>query len=113
LDELNLEYATQYTKELEVPEYDNITPDYLGSSVKMHDYQVSASNAALAAQRGIIKCATGGGKTVMFTSILKAMQGRYPALVLFRNKSLVSQTYDVFKTHGLNNIGRFINHMPS
>lgn len=48
----------------------------------------------------------GGGKTIIFTSIIKAMNEQYPTLVLCRNKNLVSQTYETFVSNGIKNVGR-------
>ena len=48
----------------------------------------------------------GGGKTLIFTALLKALENKYPAVILMRNKSLVEQTYQVFKQHNLPNVGR-------
>lgn len=55
----------------------------------------------------IVKCATGGGKTVIFAAMLKALEKKnYPSLLLFRNKTLVTQTYDLLRKCGIEGIGR-------
>jgi CRISPR/Cas system-associated endonuclease/helicase Cas3 len=59
--------------------------------VQLRDYQVKAVNAALQQHRGIIKCATGGGKTWILAAILKALGGKYVIFVLF--------CYFIFKIH--------------
>ena len=82
-----------------------VTPDILGSDITLHDYQVDIANAAIEQKRGIIKSPTASGKTLIFTSILKAL-GQLPTIVLFRNKTLVNQTYKVFQQQGLEDIGR-------
>lgn len=88
-------------------EHEPITSDILAvSGVTLHDYQVDVANLALERRRGVIKCATGGGKTMIFTSILKALGDRYPAMMICRNKSVVNQTYDAFRAQGLENVGR-------
>jgi superfamily II DNA or RNA helicase len=91
------------------PKYLEVTSDFLKtntSNIMLHDYQVEVANLALKEQRGIIKCATGGGKTLIFTALLKALENKYPAVILMRNKSLVEQTYQVFKQNNLPNVGR-------
>lgn len=88
-------------------EYDQVSSDiFAASGVILHDYQVDVANLALERRRGIIKCATGGGKTMIFTAILKALGDRYPAMMICRNKSVVNQTYDAFRAQGLENVGR-------
>ena len=88
-------------------EYEQVTNDiFAESGVTLHDYQVDIANLALEQKRGVIKCATGGGKTMIFTSILKALGDRYPVMMICRNKSVVNQTYDAFCKQGLQNVGR-------
>lgn len=48
----------------------------------------------------------GGGKTIMFAAIIKAMKENYPTMVLCRNKNLVSQTYETLLSSGIVNVGR-------
>jgi superfamily II DNA or RNA helicase len=79
---------------------------FASSGVTLHDYQADIANLALEKRRGIVKCATGGGKTMIFTAILKALDGRYPAMMICRNKTVVNQTYEAFKHHGLEHVGR-------
>lgn len=86
--------------------YDVVKTDTLGSKVNLYDYQVDVANFALEKKQGIIKCATGGGKTMIFTSILKAFGGRYPAMMICKNRSIVDQTYQTFKDLGLQDVGR-------
>lgn len=88
-------------------EYEPISSDILSEAgITLHDYQVDVANLALAQKRGVVKCATGGGKTMIFTSILKALGDKYPAMMICRNKSVVNQTYEAFKRSGLQNVGR-------
>jgi superfamily II DNA or RNA helicase len=93
-----------------VPEVLEVTPDILqtptNKTIELHNFQTEIANLALKEQRGIIKCATGGGKTLIFTAMLKAMNNKYPAMVLMRSKTLVEQTYEVFRQCGLEGIGR-------
>lgn len=88
--------------------YDEVHTDFF-DGVTLHDYQVEICNAALEKRYGIVKCATGGGKTVMMGAILKAMRFAYPTLLLFRNVSLVDQTYDAFLKLGMEgSVGRWV-----
>lgn len=88
-------------------EYEQVTSDiFAESGVTLHDYQVDIANLALERKRGVIKCATGGGKTMIFTSMLKALGDRYPVMMICRNKSVVNQTFDAFLKHGLHHVGR-------
>lgn len=93
-----------------VPNTFEVTPDILqtptNQTIKLHYFQTEVANLALKEQRGIIKCATGGGKTLIFTAMLKAMKNKYSAMVLMRSKTLVEQTYEVFRQCGLESIGR-------
>jgi superfamily II DNA or RNA helicase len=74
--------------------------------VTLRDYQVDIANKAWKLERGIIKAATGSGKTLTFCSIVKSIPENAPALILFRSKTLVDQTYKVFKKNGIENVGR-------
>src|SRR5690606_34535335 len=47
----------------------------------LHDFQVDIVNTALRERRGIINCATGGGKTLVFAAVLKALDGVIPGWV--------------------------------
>ena len=69
---------------------------------------METANLALNKQRGIIKCATGGGKTLIFTAILKAIEEKKKekTLILMRNRSLVEQTYQVLTENGVSGVGR-------
>eukprot|EP00698_Gefionella_okellyi_P004899 TRINITY_DN14527_c0_g1_i2.p1 TRINITY_DN14527_c0_g1~~TRINITY_DN14527_c0_g1_i2.p1 ORF type:complete len:372 (-),score=65.84 TRINITY_DN14527_c0_g1_i2:38-1153(-) len=82
-----------------------VTEDFL-AEIKLRDYQIEIANRALEERRGIIKAATGSGKTVIFSAIVKALGDGVPTMVLFRSRQLVDQTYRVFQARGLQNIGR-------
>jgi superfamily II DNA or RNA helicase len=88
-------------------EYEPVTSDlFEANGVILHDYQVDLANLALEQRRGVIKCATGGGKTMIFTALLRALKERYPAMMICRNKTVVNQTYESFRRAGLQNVGR-------
>lgn len=87
-------------------EYEEIDEDSL-EIIKLRDYQVKAANLALANRRGVIKCATGGGKTAIFSAILKSLEDtKWPALVLARRTALIDQAYDALRKYGVKEVGR-------
>lgn len=91
---------------IEPVEYDEITENSL-EVINLRDYQVNAANLALANRRGVIKCATGGGKTAIFSAILKSLEDTtWPALVLARRTALIDQAYDALKRYGVSDVGR-------
>ncbi|KAM9959066.1 hypothetical protein ACTFIR_000117 [Dictyostelium discoideum] len=84
-----------------------IDKDFLSdSNVTLYDYQVDTVNFALANHRGIIKCATGGGKTLILAAFIKALGPDVPIVILVSKRSLVTQIYKVLKELNICNIGR-------
>lgn len=85
-----------------------VKEDFLAPHMTLHDYQVEIVNTALRERTGIINCATGGGKTVIFAAILKALShlDNFSAVALFRNKILINQTYELFQKVGIQDVGR-------
>lgn len=84
-----------------------ITEDMFTDKGKsLRDYQVELGNKALKEGRGIIKAATGAGKTVLFTAIVRSLAERTPTMILFRSRTLVNQTYKTFMDLGVPNVGR-------
>ena len=77
-----------------------------GKPVELRDYQVELGNRALREMRGIVKAPTGSGKTILFSAVVKALSGCTPTLILFRNRSLVNQTYRTFQALNIPNVGR-------
>eukprot|EP01126_Amoeba_proteus_P038761 TRINITY_DN4056_c0_g1_i8.p1 TRINITY_DN4056_c0_g1~~TRINITY_DN4056_c0_g1_i8.p1 ORF type:complete len:187 (+),score=38.11 TRINITY_DN4056_c0_g1_i8:328-888(+) len=73
-------------------------------SIVLHEYQVEAANLALKERYGIIKCATGGGKTLMFAAIVKVLKKEYPVVILMRSKSLVEQTFNTLISCGITDV---------
>ena len=98
---VNINIDDQRSKELP---YKEITEDIL-ENIQLRDYQIELGNKAWKTERCIIKAATAAGKTLLFSSMLKAIPEKTPVLVLFRNKTLVNQTYRIFKKNGIKNIG--------
>jgi superfamily II DNA or RNA helicase len=83
-----------------------IDDGFLGSGVKLHDYQVDLTNALIRNRRGVICAPTAAGKTLIMVSILKALPDGCPTLVLANKKSLVEQNYEEIVKWGFKNVGR-------
>ena len=84
-----------------------------GKVKELYDYQkkvletvLQNSSSRIGGVRGIVECPTGSGKTMMFGSLIKAFNSNFQTIVLFRNKSLVEQTYKAFKEIGVDGVGR-------
>ena len=72
------------------PSLGNVSPLEIGGAYVLRDYQEEAVNNALKKQRGIIKAATGAGKTVIAGSII-AKAGAFPACFFVTTKDLLHQ----------------------
>ena len=72
------------------PSLGNVSPLEIGGAYILRDYQEEAVNNALKKQRGIIKAATGAGKTVIAGSII-AKAGAFPACFFVTTKDLLHQ----------------------
>ncbi|KAN0030865.1 hypothetical protein ACTA71_009510 [Dictyostelium dimigraforme] len=84
-----------------------IDSDFLSDTgVTLHDYQVDTVNFALANHRGIVKCATGGGKTLILAAFIKALGPDVPIVILVSKRSLVTQIYKVLKELNICQAGR-------
>lgn len=83
-----------------------IGTDYL-EGVRLRDYQVSAIEKALACKRGVVKIATGGGKTEIQIAVAKALYERYGAKTLLVSPSTKSsiQTAERARVRGLKDVG--------
>ncbi|EFA77807.1 hypothetical protein PPL_09305 [Heterostelium album PN500] len=93
--------------DLEPKEVDNdLLLDDSGNGVKLYDFQVESINFALANHRGIIKCATGGGKTMILASLIKALGDDVSVLILVTKRSLVTQIHKSLVEAGVCNAGR-------
>jgi superfamily II DNA or RNA helicase len=75
-----------------------------GGGEVLREYQVDLARAALRERRCLLKCATGGGKTLVFTALLKALPDKR-AVVLVRSKALVEQIASTLRAH-LPSVGR-------
>ena len=68
------------------------------------EYQEKAIYQCLKRRRAIIDSPTGSGKTLIMAGCIAALQwGDYPsAVILFREKGILNQTYEFFKRCGIN-----------
>lgn len=103
LNFMNIKYTIEDKRGPKIPH--TIINENFINYVTLRDYQVEIANMAWEQERGIIKCPTGSGKTLIFTSIIKSIPDDMPALILFRSKTLVTQTYKIFEKHDVKNIG--------
>lgn len=71
-------------------EIKNFNPLELSEAYKLRDYQESILNKSLKKQRGIIRAATGAGKTVLAGSII-AKAGAFPACFFVTTIDLLNQ----------------------
>lgn len=74
--------------------------------VTLRDYQVLAVNEVLKQHRGVVKCATGGGKSWILAAIIKALGPSVPVVIMVRQKILIEQLFDTLKKAGLKNVGK-------
>ena len=71
------------------------------------DYQEKAIYQCLRKRRAIIDSPTGSGKTLIMAGCIAALQwGDYPtAVILFREKGILNQTYEFFKKCNIKDLG--------
>jgi len=71
------------------------------------EYQEKAIYQCLKRRRAIIDSPTGSGKTLIMAGCIAALQwGDYPsAVILFREKGILNQTYEFFKRCGIKDLG--------
>lgn len=74
------------------------------NNINLRDYQAQITKDAVRQQRGIIKVATGGGKTLIGAAIVAALNR--PTIFSVHSNDLLKQTYDVFTEHLSVPIGR-------
>lgn len=74
---------------------------------KYREYQESAIHQCLKNKRAIIDSPTGSGKTLIMAGCIAALQqgSDLTALVLFREKGILKQTYEFFKKCGIRDLG--------
>jgi superfamily II DNA or RNA helicase len=66
---------------------------HISDEMEERDYQIDAKDKACKKQRGIIKCATGGGKTVIAASIIAEL-GVTPTVFYVTSVDLLRQAHD-------------------
>ena len=69
-------------------------------SIKLRDYQLPLFQKAMNRKRGVVKLATGGGKTWVMAALASALQDNF-GVFIFNKKSLVVQTYELFQEIGI------------
>jgi len=77
------------------------------SDFKYREYQEKAIYQCLKNRRAIVDSPTGSGKTLIMAGCIAALQwGDSPkAVVLFREKGILKQTYEFFKRCGIKDLG--------
>lgn len=105
LDTSGIEVEIENPSEIDYHDY-QITPDYL-QGVTLRDYQVTAIEKALAAKRGVVKIATGGGKTEIQIAVAKALSARLGcrSLLIVTGTKSSKQTAERAVKRGLTNVG--------
>lgn len=106
LNHLKIEFRVVDERENLNFDFEEIDEDFLGSGLKLYDYQVDLTNALIRNRRGVISAPTASGKTNIMISILKALPKACPTLVLANKKSLVEQNYEEIVKWGFQNVGR-------
>ena len=99
LDKCKLPYQIEYDISMMLSGIPCVVPDKFGPYI-LYDYQKEAiqaffSDARILPCRGIIKIATGGGKSLIAAAISKLL--KVPTLVLVHGKKLVRQNYETFQ----------------
>jgi superfamily II DNA or RNA helicase len=69
-----------------------------------YDYQKEAIQHVLSSYRGIIESPVGSGKTLIMAGIVASLAPR-KMVILFKEKGILKQTYDFFKTCGIESLG--------
>jgi len=69
-----------------------------------YDYQKEAIQYILNFNRGVIESPVGSGKTLIMAGIVASLAPR-KMIILFKEKGILKQTYDFFKTCGIESLG--------
>ena len=69
-----------------------------------YDYQKEAIQYILTFNRGVIESPVGSGKTLIMAGIVASLAPR-KMVILFKEKGILKQTYDFFKTCGIESLG--------
>jgi len=86
------------------PSLTNITVDFL-DGISLRDYQIEAIKESIKRPFGIIKSATGSGKTECMCGIAKSYSNAKQILILVNKKDLVVQTRNRMVKRGITDIG--------
>ena len=89
LDELDKQ-KIEWDLNVQIPFFDTRPLQTEFGPFKMRDYQEAAASVALKEQRGIIKVATAGGKTLIITGIVNSVD---TAVIVVPTRALLMQTY--------------------
>ena len=86
---------------------DAISCDPIGvESYNYRDYQEKAIKEACICRRFLINSPTGSGKTLIMAGILKTLGAENKkAIILFKEKGILNQTFEFFKACGIKNLG--------
>lgn len=102
LSQVNLVPTIEYKQEIK--KY-NISSEIKLENWVFRDYQVELLQKALKAKRGIVKSATGSGKTSLMAYLVSVFKDQN-VIILFNQKQLLVQCYDFLtKQLGMKNIG--------
>lgn len=76
---------------------------------KYRDYQEEAIQHCLDVGRCLVESPTGSGKTLIMAGVIKSIMdsndNKITAVILFKEKGILKQTYEFFKNCGIKNLG--------
>lgn len=78
-----------------------------GTEIKLRDYQVAAVNTALDNRCGLLRLATGAGKSYVCAAIAKQFSPGGRIIVIVPTIDLVTQTAESFRDLGVEDVGEF------
>lgn len=92
--------------------HDNIQPDFLqqwqpagATPIVLEDYQCELAMAAMKYRRGVVFAPTSAGKTLVMTTIVRAIREKTPLLILQNRRGLAQQNYDELINWGVPGVG--------
>ena len=103
--DLNEIGATDIEWENKIEEQEPFIPSV--GSFEYREYQEKAIYQCLKKRRAIVDSPTGSGKTLIMAGCIAALQHEkdITAVVLFREKGILNQTYEFFKRCGIRDLG--------
>ena len=75
-----------------------VSPGWSTEGLVLRDYQAEVEQTLLRVQRGVMKIATGGGKTMCIASAI-AKASTFPSVFYVPSCDILEQTYDVFSKY--------------